>query len=460
MQLDSGRNLVRRENRQFKPVGHPEIRSVFQKIESSLEVILNFRYLLIFSIISILAWHTAFGEEAEGPVILSPDLTVKQEIRDPEQVFGFVFIDADKVASITINDEEMTFEAAETVMIMRKFKFSQGKSLLHVYAEDTKGNGSERTFLIGYGDKELEFVPVTGKETDGPELTWKADVKGGFEIDSNPSSDMSSAIEEFDGVVDDEEQTDTRLTLEGIVSAEYGKFNAVGGISALHYSKTENKYLQTIMMFGGLGYKSYLSRGRSWMLDAMFTDINTGGYDYAMIQSISPGIEFRSRGKRGEYRSLVLAMDLIYKLFAIESRTDAFQGTLKYDFNSLDQTKHNLFRNGFAMGTSTEGTESSEYTFARLDFDWKNLWDSGMRVDFGFGIEHRTFANDTARSPDAKIIALGSKHIDIPFRFEAGIGWKFSESLKAMLNAKYVFNLSNDVPYKRLISGATVSAVF
>jgi len=420
---------------------------------------LNFRLLLLVSLLTILLLSTAHGEEGnQSLTILSPDLTRKQEILDEEPVLTFIIIGSSDINDISINGQAQDFEPAKTVVLKRKFEFEQGKSLIRIVATDEAGNSTERSFLIGYGDKEVVYE--TGSEDEAPGLRWKVDVNGGLEMDSNPTNDMSSAIETFDGVVSDDAQDDIRLRLEGIFSAEYEKYNATGGASMIRYSKGDHESLNSLVMFGGIGYKFYLSQGRNWTADAMFTDINVGGFDYAMVQSFSSGIEFLSRGKRGEYRSLKLGGDLIYKLFAISSRESGFQGTLKSTFRSLDLSKNHLFRQLFALGTSTEGTEQSEYTFLKFDFDWKNKWESGLIWDFGFGIQHRTYTNDTSISKDSKLISLGSKPVSIPFQFETGIGWQFSESMKALFNINYVFNLSNDVSYQRLVSGLTVSTVF
>lgn len=428
---------------------------------------MNFRLLLFVPLLIVLLLNSVFAEEGsqekedgpaknQPPQILSPDLIRKQEVVNSEQVFSFIFIDSDMINRITINNEEQVFSPAKRVVIIRKFSFNQGKSLIRVVAEDENGNSSERSFLIGYGEKELKYIA----DTDGDNFKWQADVSLGFELDENPTNDMSSAIEPLYGVVIEDNQADTRLRLDGVIGAEYDGFSVLGGLSMTRYSKGENDFLNSQLMFAGFGYQGMLANGRSWVLDAMLTDINVGEYDYAFVQTLSPGLKFRSRGKRGEFRLLTLGLDVISKDFAIISRTDGVQGTLKYDFRSLDLTKKHLFHHLLAIGTSTEGTKQSEYTFTRFDFDWKNTWDYGLRWDFGLGMQHRTFANDTALSSDTKLVALGSKHIDLPFRVEMGIGWKFSESLKTMFNTKYVFNLSNDVSYKRLINGITVRAIF
>lgn len=469
-QTDVAKDFTINHDRYSNPGHRPEIRSV-PAWTASLEVNLNFRHLSLIPLLIFLTLGTAFGAETEqasgnapveitGPVILSPDLTRRQELADSEQTFSFVFRDPDKVVRITLNDEEIEFQPDTTVVIVRRFKFSQGKSLIRVAAEDGKGNRTERSFLIGFGEKERKYVSATTEEVGESAFNWTVDAYAGFEADSNPTNDMSSAMEPLYGVVPEDNQPDTRFNVGAIFSATYGKFDGVAGISTIQYTKSENDFLNSITTFGGIGYTSYLSNGRSWMLDAMFTDLNVGGYDYAMVQTVSPGLEFRSRGKRGEYRSLVVGLDIIYKTFAIESREDSVQGTLKYDYRSLDESQHHLFHHLFAMGSSSEGTDASEYTFARLDFDWKNRWDYGLLLDFGVGVEHRTFPNNTSLSPDTKLFKLGTKRIDLPFRLEMGAGWKFSDSLKAMFNTNYVFNMSNDVSYERLIYGFTVNAQF
>jgi len=446
----------------------PGILSVSSKAELILEVILNFRLLLLVPLLIVLLLNTAIGQEEDQeknsaqdlpPRILSPDLGRKQEILNSEQVFSLIVIDSDKIVKISINDVVQEFEAAKTVVLTRKYEFDQGKSLIRVVAEDEKGNSTERSFLIGYGEKELEYISDATDDTDSG-FSWKVNLKVGYETDSNPTNDMSSLMEPVFGVVPEKNQADSRNVLDGIISIELGGFSAVTGVSAIQYGNSENEFLNSMLTFWGLGYRSYLSNGRSWILDAMLTDINVGEFDYAMVQTVSPGVEFRSRGKRGEYRTLLLGLDAIFKDFAILTRTDGLQGTLKYDYRSLDLTKNHLFHHLLAIGNSSEGTKQSEYTFLRADFDWLNIWDSGLRWDFGFGLQHRTYANDTALSKDSKLITLGSKHVEIPFRLEMGVGWKFFESLKTMFNTKYVFNMSNDVSYERLINSLTVSAAF
>ena len=92
-----------------------------------------------------------------------------------------------------------------------------------------------------------------------------------------------------------------------------------------------------------------------------------------------------------------------------------------------------------------------------MDFDWFNKWDSGLLFDIGTGFQYRTYENDIPLSEDTP---LGTKRVDIPFRFSAGLGWAFNDQWKAMYNHKYETNLSNKVPYVRNIHGLTVNGQF
>ncbi|MCP4755358.1 MAG: hypothetical protein GY866_31220 [Proteobacteria bacterium] len=387
------------------------------------------------------------------PQILSPDLVRKQEFKETPQVINFVVIGENTIKTIVINGVFQQFKPATTVVITKRFGFEQGKSTIIVTVVDEKGNKNEKEFLVGYGKRKIEkYLPDKKAE-----FSWTANLESRLEIDSNPTNDMSSPIHSLQGVVSDDSQSDIRLKLKGVVTAEFGSFNGLFGGIATQYQKGINDFLNSQVVFGGVGIDKYISKGRSLILDYMLVDMNVGGYDYAVAHTLSPGIAFRSRNNRHENRILFLGVDFIAKDFAAGNREDGTRRTYKLDYRILDDEQLHYFRGLVAVGNSTEGTKESEYSFYKFDLAWKNRWEFGLFWDFGFGLQRRTFEDNTPTSMETM---LGSEYVDLPFRFSSAVGWDFDKRWKLAFEYEHTINLSNNVPYERKIYGLVLSGKF
>jgi hypothetical protein len=282
-----------------------------------------------------------------------------------------------------------------------------------------------------------------------------------YEIDTNPSNDLSTPIDvgvDVQGVVPDSEQPDSRITLKAIVGFSYGNSNAFIGAVQQTYGKSDNDQFNSTVMFLGGGWRSNPGGQNAFVAQALITDINLGDFDYAQTITLTPGYETDSKDADGSYRSLY-ALDVISKNFARGEQTDATVFTLKWDFNSKDPEQEDTFRNLLQLGNSTEGFEQSEYSFVGIDEDWTNIWGSGsgFRFDIGWGLQYRSYPNDEPLTTDTP---LGTTRVDNLLRFSIGPGWQFTPAWSAVFGYRYLTNLSNKQPYVRQIYGLIVEGAF
>ena len=407
-----------------------------------------------------------------APQIICSDLTRKQALKESIRIVNFIVTDDDKITEIFINGSPQKFMPAGLVLITKRLQFEQGKSIIRVEAVDQSGNRGKRSFLVGHGER---TQPVDKIQDETSELSWVGHAVLQFETDTNPTNDpidqhgalyspgmieTAEHLGDLYGAISNDEQTDSRRTLNGRFSAAIGDYSAYIEAKFTNYQKPINSFLNSQLLVAGLGYSGHRSQGRKWLFDYVFIDINLGSYDYSVVQVATPAIEFRSRSNRGEYRSLVLALDLIYKDFAEKRRESGFQTTLKSKYQVLDETQQHLFKNSFEYGSSTEGIEDSEFMFLKADFDWMNKWTFGLQMDVGFGFQYKAFKNVPAYTVKSSIGTLGQKRVDIPVRISGGAGWNFSRAWKITFDNNYVVNFSNKTEYTRLITGVSAFGKF
>lgn len=291
-------------------------------------------------------------------------------------------------------------------------------------------------------------------------LTYAVLVKGAYEIDGNPTNDLSSpiAIEGIDikGVVKDSDQPDTRITLQATGAVTYGPWTAFVGALRQTYSKADNEGLNTQLLYAGGAGRFNLGGTRDFVLTYAFTDLNVGDNDYAQMHTVSPAFEFRSSDNQGSYTH-VLALDYTAKDFASSTQKDGGQYALRWGYKSLDAAKQDQFDSIIAYGTSTEGIKELDYSYLGANLDWINRWDSGFRFDIGFGFEYRSFPED--KQPLTKEL-FGETRVDTLWRLSLGLGWQFNPKWSAMLNYRYLTDISNKAPYVRPIYGVTVEGAF
>jgi hypothetical protein len=392
-----------------------------------------------------------------APQILTSDLIRKQVVYEPTQTVSFVFVDDDIIERIEINGEAQEFESASTIAITKKYTFQAGRTVITVIAADEKGNERTKQFLVGYNLKDDKQF---SEEKAEPEIKWMVNVKASYEDDDNPTQDLSTPVKlgdlEISGVIPDEEQPDTRITLGATAVVIVDTMYAFAGVEQTNYSKSENDFLNSRALFLGAGLSMAMSDDSAFVMSYMLLDINVGGEDFSQNHVFSPGLLFESKDSDGSYKDLI-AIDYTIKDFADSQFENGSEIVLKWTYESFDPEKQDKYYRIFAYGTVNDGTEISEYTFWQMDFDWFNKWDSGLLFDIGTGFQYRTYENDIPLSEDTP---LGTKRVDIPFRFSAGLGWAFNDQWKAMYNHKYETNLSNKVPYVRNIHGLTVNGQF
>lgn len=417
---------------------------------------------LIIFLLMMSFYSTAYSEEQEiskndPPQILTSDLALKQMIEDPVKVVSFVIVDSDNITEVTINGEKQEFMPAPVVEITKKFRFNPGRTLIEVVATDEAGNMRGKTFLVGLG----EGIKLgLEEEKKPPRFLWKANFGFNYESDSNPTLDISTPIEiaglDLQGVVLDEEQTDIRTTGNVLFSGGYGNLFGYLGGAVSKYSKKDNELLNSEAVFTGIGYYIPFSKTSNILLNGQFIDINVGEADYSQNGTLSTGVEFKKDNEKG-IRKHLFAIDYTHKDFAAKERDTGSQSEFKYKFNSLDAEKLDDFQFKFVAGSGDDGIEVSENTFVEMDFDWFNKWEMGLKFDIGFGMAYRNYKNDI---PLTTQTFLGVTRVDAPLRFSTGLGWEFPFNLKLMYNFEYTFNLSNDLPYVRIIHGLFLSYEF
>ncbi|MCP4756585.1 MAG: FecR domain-containing protein [Proteobacteria bacterium] len=396
-----------------------------------------------------------------APQIMTSDLARSQLLKEPTRVVTFVVVDDDFIEQVVINGEPQEFESDTTVVVTRKFRFKPGKTLIKVEAVDIEGNKREKTFLVGYGlgaDGALEAEE--GKEKES-KFFWMVQVALSYETDDNPTNDLSLPIkvEGMDdnmGVVDDNEQTDTRQVVNGTFVIGLGNLSGfLGGVTTT-YTKEENEDLNSKAMFGGVAYNLAFSESTSLLLNYLLLDVDIGGSDFSQNQTVTPGFQFTSKDEDGTSRHF-LGFELVLKDFADEEKPDGSQNTIKWEYYNLDAEKLDSFRSVIAFGNNTDGTDESESTYAKFGFDWKNTWEIGFKWDLGFGFQYHKFENQLPLTFDTP---LGETRADVPLRLSTGMGWEFTKKWSAMYNYEYVVNVSNKELYVRSIHGLTVSGAF
>ena len=364
----------------------------------------------------------------------------------------FVIVDSDNVTRVTINGEPQQFTPSDTVLITKEFVFTEDRTVIEVTATDEQGN--ERTLQY------FVFRPGVQVAAEEPGLKYFVRVSLAFEIDDNPSNDLSSPIDiegvDVEGVVPDEEQEDTRFVVQALGGLIGNRWNAFVGVLSQNYSKSENENFNTRMIFLGAGYRFGAPSESSFVVRYLFVDIDIGSFDYSQQHTLTPGFEIVRKDDEGTFRDF-LAVDLIFKDFAQSDADDSSQFTLKWEDIELDAAKQDSSRGVLAYGNSTEGFDESEYDFLSYNQDFVNRWDSGFRFDIGWGYEYRSYPNDEPLTEDTP---LGDTRVDNLLRFSAGPGWQFNPAWFANLGYRYVTNISNKSPYVRQIYGVTVQGTF
>ncbi|OGH07818.1 MAG: hypothetical protein A2600_05475 [Candidatus Lambdaproteobacteria bacterium RIFOXYD1_FULL_56_27] len=393
--------------------------------------------------------------ERRAPQIFCPDLVRKQTTAEPQWPVSFILVDEDRITEVTLNGRPVPVTPAKTLVIHRQLVFTPGRNLVEITAKDEAGHLRRRHFLVGY---KLDDPSAAEGSLESPwRQTWILGLTQ--ETDSNPTLDLSSPINianlEVRGVVDDKEQTDSRRTLKltGILASKQTSFLA-GAIDSA-YRKSQNQLLNSRVAFLGAGTQWSLGEGSAFKLDYLFTDMNLGGFDYLQSHGLTPAWELTTKNQSGEHRHK-WGLELAYRDFADPVLTDGAQEALAWTYLGVDPQGLDRYSSKVSLGTSAEGTLTSQSRYWGADFDWKNRWEAGVLFDLGFGLQYRDYKNELPLSANTP---LGATRVDLPLRFSTALGysnWGFT------LKGHYLHqvNLSNKLVYVRILRGLTLEGVF
>jgi hypothetical protein len=403
-------------------------------------------------LLGLAGWVPAAQAQDDGGLqILTSDLALENEVTSEKLVANFVIVSNSQVTSVVIDGEAQTVTPGDTVLVTKEFHFTKQRTVVTISATDKDGKTRERSYVVVFKGAAEEV-----------KLVYGVTVKAAYEIDGNPTQDLSSPISiqgvSIKGVVKDSEQPDTRITLQAGGSLTYGKWTGFVGALSQTYAKSDNKDLNVQMLYlGGTG-RFNLSGTRDFLVTYSFTDLNVGSNDYAQMHTISPAYESRSEDNKGFYKH-TLAFDYTLKDFSSSTQTDGGQYALRWNYNSTNAAKRNTFDSIIAYGTSTEGDKDQlqDFDFLGANLDWVNRGESGLRFDIGFGLEYRSFKHD--KQPLTKKL-FGDTRVDTLWRLSTGLGYQFTPKWSAMFNYKYLTDISNKAPYVRPIYGVTVDGAF
>ncbi len=417
--------------------------------------ILSYIPLLVLTMILIPFSGIQYALAGDAPQILSSDLAPEQIVDSREKSVSFVFVDSDNITEITINEEKQTFKPGTLIEITKTFEFTSGKNLINITATDEAGNKREKLFVVGFGDIDPnEFE--TSKQKDS-KFFWGVNYGLSYEYDTNPSLDTSSPIDiqdiDLEGVVDDSDQPDTRMTGSALGTVGYGDIAAFVGGTKMQYSDSDNDVFDYQLIMIGATYTFNFSES-ALILGYNASDVNIGDYDYCQNFTFTPNYLMKSEDAEGYYRNL-LTITMAYRDFSDADYDDAFIYNAKWERNSLDADKLDNFRSLVVLGYETDGPEENEYYYIGGDVDWQLRWDLGLLVDYGAGLKYKSYPED-----DPTTTQFGDTRVDLPIRVSAGVGFEFFKYLRLTYRYKYVFNLSNDSPYERHVHGLYLTGTF
>lgn len=412
-----------------------------------------------------LAWMgpaaVAWAQEQEAdqpPEILTSELALKTVLETEELEVDFVVVDTDPVTEVTINGEPQPITPADTVLVTRRFTFTQDVTRVRVSATDEAGHTKTVTYTVyrpGVDPEEAE-----PPEDEGVRTFATYDVR--LEWDDNPTQDLSAPVSigdlDLEGVVPDSEQDDTRSNLAVSGGAVVGDFTFYAGANDIAYSDEANEQFDIRAVFAGGSWAVPLDDTQAVLLGYTFTDINLGGFDYAQTHTLAPAWRTLESAGDGGTATTTYALDITAKMFARDDiQEDATIFALKREHSSLDAARQDSYRSVYQVGSASEGIEVTEFNFIALDWDWGWQWDSGLLWNLGTGVQYRDYANDEPLSTDT---FLGDTRVDVPADVSTGLGYEIMPALTAMLRYSYTFNLSNKAPYERQILGIGVNGRF
>jgi hypothetical protein len=398
--------------------------------------------------------HTgaAFASEEDAPEILSSDLGQTQSVDTNKITATFVFIGSTKVKTVKINGETQTIEPGDTVQVTKTFDLKQSQTVITVSVEDEQGNKRERNYVVNYG-----AAPAGGAKA----WSFRGVGEIRYEVDDNPTNDVGLPFTvsgvDVKGVIPVSQRPDMRQTASGTLSATYGGLSFFGGALRQQYEKSINSDLNTTLSYAGAGYRFHVTDATDFITNLIYSNLNIGNADYANLYTLSGAFEIRT-GTPQMFKRHTLELDATEKSFVSSSQTSGVIGLAKWDYYRQNPATLTSFESLIQGGNSTEGQKLTDYSFIGGDWDWHIRWNSGFRWDLGTGYQYRSYPNDssvlTSQSPFA------STRVDNLLRVSTGFGWQWNPLWAAMLNYRYLTDLSNKSPYVRDIYGLQIMGGF
>ena len=401
--------------------------------------------------LALSGWGSSlWAAQDEAPEILSSDLGAAQTVQTGTLTATFVIVGNAPVKSVKINGEDQRFTPSDTVSITKTFQLTQQVTVISVAVQDDKGNSRERDFIVTYG-----AAPVAKK--------WSVRGTGAvkYEVDDNPTDDVGLPFSvsgvTVKGVIPPSKRPDYRATALANVAGTYGGATVFGGAFAQQYEKEVNKSLNATLWDVGAGYRFHLGETSDFLANLIYSDLGLGGSDYATLYTVTGGFEFRT-GDEKMFKRHTLEVDVSDKTFAAKSQKAGTEALAKWDYFRLNPATLSTYEFLLQGGNATEGIKATDYDYGGLDSDWHIRWMAGFRWDLGFGLQDRNYPNDTSvltrQSP------FGRNRVDYLVRASTGFGWQWNALWSAMLNYRYLTDLSSKAPYVRDIYGLTVAGGF
>lgn len=389
--------------------------------------------------------------EQEAPEILSSDLGATQTVQTGTLTATFVIVGNAPVKSVKINGEPQVFTPADTVQIAKTFQLTEQVTVISVAVEDDKGNSRQRDFIVTYAQ-----APVAKK--------WSVRGVGqlAYEVDDNPTDDVGlpfsvSGVKNIKGVIPASARPDNRTTAVANVAGVYGGATVFGGAFVQQYQKEVNKFLNATLWDAGAGYRFRLAETSDFVANLIYSDLSLGQADYATLLSATGAFELRT-GDEKMFKRHTLGVDVTDKSFAAKSQKAGTEAVAKWDYFRLNPVTSSTYEFLLKGGNATEGIKATDYNYAGFDSDWHTRWKAGFRWDLGFGLQDRNYPNDT--SVLTKQSPFGNNRVDYLVRASTGLGWQWNPLWSAMLNYRYLTDLSSKAPYIRDIYGLTVAGGF
>lgn len=396
--------------------------------------------LLLMVVQASLAWAQENGPKGETqmdkdpPQILTSELSLTQVVHKPLLKVHFIIADKNNISEVSINGEAQAIKNGPNVLVTREFQLIRGYNRIEVTAVDEKGNTRTKSYLVAY-------QPALW-------LSLDFELEAKIENDDNPTTLLSQ------GSANNSNQPDTLSTLKMVFGANYGDIFGGSGLVDASYANSDNEALESRMVYLVVGYRFKASDAVLFPISFTFTDMDSGGNDFALMRSESLGISYTNQNDVESTITHMVRFELTSKDFALDILEDGSQYKLSWDYSNMDKNKLNSLGWHIAMGNNTDGVPITDFNFINIGFDTRLRWENGYLLEGEFGIQQRNYLND--EQP-----LVGETRLDQLSQLHLGTGWRFRHpNLTVKISSDIFNNASNKRPYKRNLYGFAMQAAF